>query len=151
MKTNVLYIKWLLPFSIILRAYLYLTKILAKYDRCFLHPCFLSRICSHLKIPYWSKGVFNDMIKYYHFVKVSISVTIMIKGNFSHCTSPITAKNTVISPNFLVWKFSGKAQFPYSSANRPKLCRNCFSTIFVICNCSECNWLCIVLVSLCRY
>ena len=23
-------------------------------------------------------------------------------------------KNTVISPNFLVWKFSGKAQFPHS-------------------------------------
>ena len=25
----------------------------------------------------------------------------------------ITAKNTVISPNFLVWKFFGKAQFPH--------------------------------------
>ena len=25
-----------------------------------------------------------------------------------------TAKNTVISPNFLVWKFRGKAQFPHS-------------------------------------
>ena len=25
-----------------------------------------------------------------------------------------TAKNTVISPNFLVWKFCGKAQFPQS-------------------------------------
>ena len=25
-----------------------------------------------------------------------------------------TAKNTVISPNFLVWKFCGKVQFPYS-------------------------------------
>ena len=25
-----------------------------------------------------------------------------------------TAKNTVISPNFLVWKFCGKAQFPHS-------------------------------------
>ena len=25
-----------------------------------------------------------------------------------------TAKNTVISPDFLVWKFFGKAQFPYS-------------------------------------
>ena len=25
-----------------------------------------------------------------------------------------TAKNTVISPNFLVWKFCGKTQFPYS-------------------------------------
>ena len=25
-----------------------------------------------------------------------------------------TAKNTVISTNFLVWKFCGKAQFPHS-------------------------------------
>ena len=25
-----------------------------------------------------------------------------------------TAENTAISPNFLVWKFSGKAQFPHS-------------------------------------
>ena len=36
----------------------------------------------------------------------------------------ITAKNTVISPIFLVWKFCGKAQFSYT-ANRPKLCGNC--------------------------
>ena len=28
--------------------------------------------------------------------------------------SQYTAKNTVISPNFLVWKFCGKAQFPHS-------------------------------------
>ena len=25
-----------------------------------------------------------------------------------------TIKNTVISPNFLVWKFCGKSQFPHS-------------------------------------
>ena len=25
-----------------------------------------------------------------------------------------TAKNTIISPNFLVWKFCTKAQFPHS-------------------------------------
>ena len=40
----------------------------------------------------------------------------------------ITAKNIVISPNFLVWKFCGKAQFRHSfgfRVNRPKLCRNC--------------------------
>ena len=36
---------------------------------------------------------------------------------------PSTAKNTVISPNFLVWKFYGKAQFPHSFGR--KLCRNC--------------------------
>ena len=32
-----------------------------------------------------------------------------------------TAKNNLILPNFLVWKFCGKAQF----AIRPKLCGNC--------------------------
>ena len=26
----------------------------------------------------------------------------------------LTAKNTVISPNFLVWKFCGKEQFPHN-------------------------------------
>ena len=31
----------------------------------------------------------------------------------------IIAKNTIISPNFLVWKFCGMAQFPH---NMPKLC-----------------------------
>ena len=29
-------------------------------------------------------------------------------------TSVYTTKNTVISPNFLVWKFYGKEQFPHS-------------------------------------
>ena len=28
------------------------------------------------------------------------------------------AKNTVISPHFLTWKFCGKAQFPHSFHNR---------------------------------
>ena len=47
----------------------------------------------------------------------------------------ITAKNTAISPNFLVWKFCGNTQFPHSfgriafqqnfRANCPKLCGNC--------------------------
>ena len=39
-----------------------------------------------------------------------------------------TAKNTVISPDFLMWKFCGKAQLPHSFgqfAIRPKLCGNC--------------------------
>ena len=38
-----------------------------------------------------------------------------------------TAKNSIISPNFLVWQFCGKAQFP-QSFGRPKLCANCLST-----------------------
>ena len=35
----------------------------------------------------------------------------------------ITANNTAISPNSLVWKFCGKAQFPHSST------RNCAETV----------------------
>ena len=37
-----------------------------------------------------------------------------INGTKSHKAITFTAKNTVISPNFLVWKFCGKAQFPHS-------------------------------------
>ena len=33
-----------------------------------------------------------------------------------------TVKNTVISPNFLAWKFCGKAQLPQNRF--PKLCGN---------------------------
>ena len=34
----------------------------------------------------------------------------------SYRLKAVTAKNTVISPNFLVWKFCGKAQLPHSFA-----------------------------------
>ena len=30
------------------------------------------------------------------------------------CVIYVAAKNSVISPNYLVWKFCGKAQFPHS-------------------------------------
>ena len=44
-----------------------------------------------------------------------------------------TGKNTVISPDFLVWKFCGKAQFPYSFGNSPKTMRKlCLSGAFVL-------------------
>ena len=33
---------------------------------------------------------------------------------FAFATNTSTVKNTVISPDFLVWKFFGKAQFPHS-------------------------------------
>ena len=38
------------------------------------------------------------------------------KLTMSECETggAITAKNTVISPNLMVWKFCGKAQFPHS-------------------------------------
>ena len=37
-----------------------------------------------------------------------------------------TVKNTVISPNFLVWKFCGKEQFPY---NFGRIARNYAETV----------------------
>ena len=37
-----------------------------------------------------------------------------------------SAKNTVISPNFLVWKFCGKAQFPHSFG---RIARNYAKTV----------------------
>ena len=37
-----------------------------------------------------------------------------------------TSQNTVISPNFLVWKFFGKAQFPHSFG---RFARNCVVTV----------------------
>ena len=37
-----------------------------------------------------------------------------INGQFNEMKK-YTAKNTAISPNFLVWKFCGKEQFPHSS------------------------------------
>ena len=40
---------------------------------------------------------------------------------------PYTAKNTEISPNFLVWKFCGKAQFPHSFG---RIARNYAETAF---------------------
>ena len=36
------------------------------------------------------------------------------KGQDKHVLKTHTAKNIVISSNFLVWKFYGKAQFPHS-------------------------------------
>ena len=36
-----------------------------------------------------------------------------------------SAQNTVILPNFLVWKFFGKVQLSHSFRNHLKLCRNC--------------------------
>ena len=50
-----------------------------------------------------------------------------MEGKWNVYFKAITAKNTVISPNFLVWKFCGKAQFPYSFG---RLARNYAETVF---------------------
>ena len=46
--------------------------------------------------------------------------------SFQSCAEADTAKNTVISPNCLVWKFCGKAQFPHSFE---RFARNCAETV----------------------
>ena len=82
----------------------------------------------------------------YHFFIFWLAIFVFIKNCMRRCfisndfISGDTVWNTVISSNFLVWKFCGKTQFPHSfgreilwkgtvsavvSANRPKLCRNC--------------------------
>ena len=39
---------------------------------------------------------------------------------YTHIHHAYTMKNTVISPNFLVWEFCGKAQFPHSFGRIPQ-------------------------------
>ena len=55
----------------------------------------------------------------FDFFSFSWSLTICFSVTLYSCmcscsTKCITTKNTVISPDFLVWKFCGKAQFPHS-------------------------------------
>ena len=38
----------------------------------------------------------------------------IVPSSPNHLLVTYTAKNTVISPTFLVWKICGKAQFPHS-------------------------------------
>ena len=45
---------------------------------------------------------------------------VFIVGLNMHSPGEYTAKNIVISPNFLVWKFRGKAQFPHSFVRIPR-------------------------------
>ena len=44
-----------------------------------------------------------------------LTTILVTSGRFNlfRFRSTLTAKNTVISPNFLVWEFCGKAQFPH--------------------------------------
>ena len=49
------------------------------------------------------------------FLTMLLNTMLMTSGRFNlfRFRSTLTAKNTVISPNFLVWEFCGKAQFPH--------------------------------------
>ena len=51
----------------------------------------------------------NNFFEFNNQIKQQIFGTVV--GNECAPMSVCTAKNTIISPNFLVWKFGGKAQF----------------------------------------
>ena len=77
------------------------------------------------------KSLVKNTVKYawdtiYNSV-IFIDYNVRLKDNGNDIFVIITLKNTVISPNFLVWKLCGKAQFPHSFGRfaRPKLCGNC--------------------------
>ena len=66
-----------------------------------------------------TKVFWNSVLLYHKFfpqkLKKKIKIIIIKKkqSRLLICQS-VHCKNTVISPDFLVWKFCGKAQFPYS-------------------------------------
>ena len=63
---------------------------------------------------------YEALIRVRLYLRLLRSSAISLKGNSSKMWkvrteyTEYTTKNTVISPNFLVWKFGGKAQFPHS-------------------------------------
>ena len=62
------------------------------------------------------------------FIRLNFKVCISYVINCSKATllvQAISAQNTVISPNLLLWKFCGKAHFRRVWANCQELCRNC--------------------------
>ena len=62
------------------------------------------------------------------FIRLSFKLCISYVISCSKATllaQAISAQNTVISPNLLLWKFCGKAHFRRVWANCQELCRNC--------------------------
>ena len=71
----------------------------------------------------------HDFFKTIWGTKRRVQFTLIISKNLYWDAQGVnTAKNTVILPDFLVWKFCRKAQFPQPI--RPKLCGNCLSAKF---------------------
>ena len=60
------------------------------------------------------KGVRSYPEQWGNFEQIQISFINQLHSAITAKTERVTAKNPVISPNFLVWKFCGKAQFPHS-------------------------------------
>ena len=58
-----------------------------------------------------SKFTFEEHLVLSVVAEITVSNVLMPKYYPEYIS---TVKNTVISPNFLVWKFCGKAQFPHS-------------------------------------
>ena len=56
-------------------------------------------------------GIYSNVQKSYSIFQVHLTAIYEIKDP---SVSQTTTKNIVISANFLVWKFYGKAQFPHS-------------------------------------
>ena len=69
-------------------------------------------ISSYTTIYFFCKEFFFRMF-IFQCIRYSI-VLICFGWEIGHPLSTYTGKTTVISPNFLVWKFCGKAQFPRS-------------------------------------
>ena len=61
-----------------------------------------------IKREHWEEGLILFLV-----VEVSENGLIEILSS-KMLPQNLTVKNPVISPNFLVWKFCGKAQFPHS-------------------------------------
>ena len=94
---------------LIFRAMLYLFFSGAQKPAQYLLEALPCRFCKKI-----FKLVKSREIIYFNTQILSVTFT-LTNANPSHSTM----KNTVISPNFLVWKFCGKAH------NRPRLCGNC--------------------------
>ena len=78
-----------------------------------------------------SLNIRSETLKQYHIKKLDVTthkqkflykvILEFVSTLFTSLTLQRTVKNTVISPNLLVWKFCAKAVSAYFRASRPKL------------------------------
>ena len=63
--------------------------------------------------PNWNSFMQDVTKEIHHGPILSCSPSLTLTSMMKHAYTPLsTAKNIVISPDFLVWKFCGKARFP---------------------------------------
>ena len=65
--------------------------------------------------------LFNDTMKQYKKINLTIKFVGIAWENVKAKSKIITAKNTVISPNFLVWKFFWKGSLRIASGDLPQV------------------------------